>query len=69
MTSFVTGDLLLLPATVCEQAAGPKEPVAVPGTRHINLYDRVDFMPFDKFFTTRVRLTPPGLPEVLDRLF
>lgn len=59
MTSFMTGDLLILPATVCEQAAGPKELVVVPGARHINLHDHMDFMPFDKFFTTRVRVTPP----------
>ena len=40
--------------TVYEQATGPKELVVVPGARHIDLYDRVDLIPFDKiesFFT------------------
>ena len=39
---------------VLEQATGPKELVVVPGARHIDLYDRVDLIPFDAletFFT------------------
>jgi fermentation-respiration switch protein FrsA (DUF1100 family) len=35
-------------------AKEPKELVIVPGARHIDLYDRVDMIPFDKlqdFFT------------------
>jgi fermentation-respiration switch protein FrsA (DUF1100 family) len=35
-------------------AAEPKELYVVPGARHIDLYDRVDLIPFDKlecFFT------------------
>jgi fermentation-respiration switch protein FrsA (DUF1100 family) len=31
-----------------ERAAEPKELVIVPGARHIDLYDRVDMIPFDK---------------------
>jgi len=31
-----------------EMAADPKELVIVPGARHIDLYDRVDMIPFDK---------------------
>jgi len=31
-----------------EMAAAPKELVIVPGARHIDLYDRVDMIPFDK---------------------
>jgi len=37
-----------------KMAAEPKELVIVPGARHIDLYDRVDMIPFDKisaFFT------------------
>ena len=37
-----------------ERAAEPKALVVVPGARHIDLYDRVDMIPFDKieaFFT------------------
>ncbi|QJT07982.1 alpha/beta hydrolase [Oceanidesulfovibrio marinus] len=37
-----------------EMAAEPKELFIVPGARHIDLYDRVDMIPFDKledFFT------------------
>lgn len=37
-----------------EMAAEPKELYIVPGARHIDLYDRVDMIPFDKledFFT------------------
>lgn len=40
--------------TVYEQAAEPKELVVVPGSRHIDFYDRTDLIPFDKleaFFT------------------
>jgi fermentation-respiration switch protein FrsA (DUF1100 family) len=29
-------------------AAKPKELVVVPNARHIDLYDRVDMIPFDK---------------------
>ena len=39
-------------------AAEPKELYIVPGARHIDLYDRVDMIPFDKledFFTTALR--------------
>lgn len=31
-----------------ERAADPKELVVIPGARHIDLYDRVDMIPFDK---------------------
>lgn len=37
-----------------EMAADPKELMIIPGARHIDLYDRVDMIPFDKleeFFT------------------
>jgi len=37
--------------TVYEQAAEPKDLVVVPGARHIDLYDRVDLIPFDKIAT------------------
>ncbi|MDO4631129.1 MAG: alpha/beta hydrolase [Corynebacterium sp.] len=33
---------------VYAQASEPKELVVVPGARHIDLYDRVDLIPFDK---------------------
>lgn len=39
-------------------AAEPKELVIVPGARHIDLYDRMDMIPFDKledFFTTNLK--------------
>jgi fermentation-respiration switch protein FrsA (DUF1100 family) len=32
---------------VYDKATGPKELVVVPGARHIDLYDRVDVIPFD----------------------
>ncbi len=32
-----------------KRAAEPKELVVVPGARHIDLYDRTDMIPFDKF--------------------
>ena len=35
-------------ADAYEMAAEPKELVIVPGARHIDLYDRVDMIPFDK---------------------
>jgi fermentation-respiration switch protein FrsA (DUF1100 family) len=41
-----------------ELAAEPKELVIVPGARHIDLYDRVDMIPFDKlesFFTKNLK--------------
>lgn len=41
-----------------EMAAEPKELVIVPGARHIDLYDRVDMIPFDKmtsFFTKHLQ--------------
>ncbi|MPN33691.1 hypothetical protein SDC9_181182 [bioreactor metagenome] len=31
-----------------EMAAEPKELYVVPGARHIDLYDRIDMIPFDK---------------------
>ena len=31
-----------------EAAAAPKELIIVPDARHIDLYDRVDMIPFDK---------------------
>lgn len=34
-----------------ERAAEPKELYIVPGARHIDLYDRVDMIPFDKLET------------------
>jgi fermentation-respiration switch protein FrsA (DUF1100 family) len=33
---------------VFAQAPGPKDLVVVPGARHIDLYDRVDLIPFDR---------------------
>jgi fermentation-respiration switch protein FrsA (DUF1100 family) len=42
---------------VYTQAAEPKELVVIPGARHIDLYDRVDLIPFDKldeFFTAHL---------------
>jgi fermentation-respiration switch protein FrsA (DUF1100 family) len=39
-------------------AAEPKELVVVPGATHVDLYDRVDMIPFDKlddFFTTALK--------------
>lgn len=41
-----------------KMAAEPKELVIVPGARHIDLYDRVDMIPFDKlddFFTENLK--------------
>jgi hypothetical protein len=41
-----------------EMAGEPKELVIVPGARHIDLYDRVDMIPFDKlqdFFTRALK--------------
>lgn len=46
--------------TVYELAVGPKELVVVPGARHIDLYDRVDLIPFDTleaFFTDALQPT------------
>jgi len=43
---------------VYEMAAEPKELVIIPGARHIDLYDRVDMIPFDKledFFTKALK--------------
>lgn len=34
-----------------KMAAEPKELLVVPGARHIDLYDRVDMIPFDKLET------------------
>jgi hypothetical protein len=42
----------------CEMAAEPKELVIVPGATHVDLYDRVDLIPFDKlnaFFTKALK--------------
>ncbi len=44
------------------QAAEPKELYIVPKARHIDLYDRVDLIPFDKltsFFTHYLKATKP----------
>lgn len=44
--------------TVIEKATGPKELVVVPKARHIDLYDRIDVIPFDKldsFFTENLK--------------
>ncbi|MBL6448489.1 alpha/beta hydrolase [Fulvivirga sp. 29W222] len=41
-----------------ERAAEPKELVVIPGARHIDLYDKVDMIPFDKlesFFTENLK--------------
>ncbi|MGE4578767.1 MAG: alpha/beta hydrolase [Desulfuromonadales bacterium] len=41
-----------------ERAAEPKELVIVPGARHIDLYDKIDMIPFDtltSFFTEALR--------------
>lgn len=43
--------------TIYEKAAEPKELLVVPGARHIDLYDDVDLIPFDKlqtFFTEKL---------------
>lgn len=40
------------------QALGPKELIVAPNARHIDLYDRLDLIPFDKieaFFTDNLR--------------
>ena len=34
--------------TAYEAAAEPKELMIVPGANHVDLYDRVDVIPFDK---------------------
>ena len=34
--------------TAYEAAAEPKELLIIPGASHIDLYDRVDVIPFDK---------------------
>lgn len=34
--------------TAYEAAAQPKEPYIVPNVNHVDLYDRVDIIPFDK---------------------
>ena len=31
-----------------KKASEPKELIIVPGARHIDLYDRIDMIPFDK---------------------
>jgi fermentation-respiration switch protein FrsA (DUF1100 family) len=35
--------------TAYAAAAEPKELVIVPGANHVDLYDRMDVIPFDKF--------------------
>ncbi|SIQ92314.1 alpha/beta hydrolase [Halanaerobium kushneri] len=37
--------------SVYEQAAEPKELYVVPGANHVDLYDRIDVIPFDKLET------------------
>jgi uncharacterized protein len=34
-----------------EEAAEPKELVIIPNTVHVDLYDRIDIIPFDKLET------------------
>ncbi|MCX6216239.1 alpha/beta hydrolase [Spirosoma sp.] len=44
-------------------AAGPKELLIIPGASHVDLYDRLDIIPFDKltdFFTESMK---PGKPQ------
>jgi fermentation-respiration switch protein FrsA (DUF1100 family) len=36
---------------ILKQTKGSSELVVVPGARHIDLYDRVDLIPFDKLAT------------------
>ena len=41
-----------------QAAAEPKELVIIPGANHVDLYDHVDVIPFDKltaFFRTNLR--------------
>lgn len=43
--------------------AGPKELLIIPGASHVDLYDRLDIIPFDKltaFFTESLK---PGTPQ------
>ena len=35
--------------TAYAAASGPKELLIIPGASHVDLYDRVDVIPFDKF--------------------
>lgn len=48
---FVTGDQAhsrWFSEELHEKATGPSEVLVVPGARHIDLYDRADFIPFDQ---------------------
>lgn len=48
---FITGDIAhsrSMSEEFYEMAAEPKELVVVPGAMHIDLYDRVDLIPFDR---------------------
>ncbi len=51
---FITGDIAhsrSMSEEFYEMAAEPKELVVVPGAMHIDLYDRVDLIPFDEIET------------------
>lgn len=51
---FITGDIAhsrSMSEEFYEMAAEPKELVSVPGAMHIDLYDRVDLIPFDEIET------------------
>jgi uncharacterized protein len=58
---FITGDVAHsreFSEDAYRRAAEPRELVIVPGAGHVDLYDRVDLIPWDKlteFFTEHLR--------------
>ncbi len=60
---FITGDQAHsreFSEDAFRRAAEPKELVVIPGAGHVDLYDRVDLIPFDRlaaFFNTNLRTT------------
>ena len=58
---FITGDQAHskeFSEDAYRHAAEPKELLVVPGAGHVDLYDRVDIIPFDKlgnFFKTNLK--------------
>ena len=58
---FITGDQAHskeFSEDAYRRAAEPKELLVVPGAGHVDLYDRVDIIPFDKlgnFFKTNLK--------------
>lgn len=46
--------------TAYAAAAQPKEPLIIPGANHVDLYDRMDVIPFERiaaFFETNLKPT------------